>query len=102
MNYNRCNILGENRKRQKFAEEKKSVDIGFPAHRMLKSEETKLKAEHRRQIKSNPEIEKQSRKLQCKLNQSQRNYSLTIPNIYISELVNNSERRFGSSEAVLA
>lgn len=65
MDSNRLNILGEKKKRQRFVEEKKSVDIGFPAHRMLRSEETKLKAEHRQKIKLDPEIEKQSRKLQC-------------------------------------
>lgn len=69
MNYNRLIILGERKKKQKFVEETKAVDIGFPANRMPRSEESKLRSEHRRKIKSDPEIEKLSRKLQCKLNQ---------------------------------
>lgn len=58
---------GEKERKQKFVEEKKLVDIGFPAHRISRAEETKLKAEHRRKIKSDPDIERRSRKLERKI-----------------------------------
>lgn len=102
VNYNKLNVLGEKKNKERFVEEKKLVDIGFPAHRMLRSEETRLKAEHRRKIKCNPEIEKKSRKLQCKLNQSQRNFSMFLIILYIFERLHNSKFGFGSSEAVMA
>lgn len=59
-------FLGEEDKRSMFEEEKKPVDIGFPAARLSRSAETKLKMEQRQHLKKNPEIEKLSRHLQCK------------------------------------
>lgn len=50
----------------KFVEEKKLVDIGFPAARLSRQEETKLRIELQKQLKKNPEIEKLARHLKCK------------------------------------
>lgn len=63
-------FVAENEKVQQFVEEKKMVDIGFPAHRLSRAEETKLKMNYRQKIKENPNIERQSRKLECKSKQS--------------------------------
>lgn len=57
-------------KRKRFQDEKKAVDIGFPAARMSRAEETKLRMEYRQQLKDQPEIEKLSRSLQCTTNES--------------------------------
>lgn len=59
-------ILDEAEKQKKFEKEKKPVDIGFPAVRLSRSEETKLKLEHRQYLKNNSEIERLSRHLKCK------------------------------------
>lgn len=59
-------ISGEGEKRKQFEAEKKAVDIGFPAVRLSRAEETKLKSEHRQQLRKNTEIEKLSRHLKCK------------------------------------
>lgn len=59
-------ISVEEEKLKKFEEEKKTVDIGFPPARMSRSEETKLKLEHRQNLKKNSEFEKLSRYLKCK------------------------------------
>lgn len=54
------------KKRQLFEAEKKAIDIGFPAARLSRSEETKLRSEYRQYLKKNSEIEKNSRHLKCK------------------------------------
>lgn len=59
--------LDEADKLKTFESEKKPVDIGFPAMRLTRSEETKMKAEHRAKLKNNPQIEKLARNLQCKI-----------------------------------
>lgn len=56
----------EEERRKQFAVEKKPVDIGYPAARLSRSEETKLKTEHRKNLRNNPEIERLSRHLKCK------------------------------------
>lgn len=57
----------EAEKLKRFEDEKKAVDIGFPAARLSRAQETKLKMEHQKQLKNNPEIERLSRHLKCKL-----------------------------------
>lgn len=57
---------GEADHQKKFEEEKKLVDIGFPAARLTRQQETKLRMEFQKQIKNNPEIEKLARHLKCK------------------------------------
>lgn len=59
-------ILGEADKKKQFEAEKKSVDIGFPAMRLSRSEETQMRIEYRSRLKNNPQLEKLSRNLQCK------------------------------------
>lgn len=56
----------EEQKKAKFQGEKKLVDIGYPVARLSRAEETKLKTEHRQNLKNNPEIERLSRRLECK------------------------------------
>lgn len=48
------------------------MDIGFPAARLSRSEETKMKMEYRAELKKNPQIEKLSRNQQCK------NFNLSV------------------------
>lgn len=57
--------LGEEEKLKKFEEEKKPVEIGFPAVRLSRSEENKLRFELRQQLRDTPELEKKARKLEC-------------------------------------
>lgn len=57
----------EEEKRKQFDAEKKAVDIGYPVARLSRSEETKLKTEHRQKLKNNPEIERLSRHLKCEI-----------------------------------
>ena len=60
-------IPGEEQRRSEFVEEKKNVDIGFPAHRLTRSQETELRIAHHKHLKQHPELEIKSRKLQCGL-----------------------------------
>lgn len=60
------NFVESKEEKQKFVAEKKLVNIGFPAARMSKSEETKEKIEHRKRQKSDPEFERLSRRTECK------------------------------------
>lgn len=55
----------EEKKRKKFEEEKRPVEIGFPAVRLSRSEENKLRFELRSKLKENPEFERKARKLDC-------------------------------------
>lgn len=57
----------EEEKKKQFEAEKKAVDIGYPVARLSRSEETKLKTEHRLNLKNNPEIERLSRHLKCEI-----------------------------------
>lgn len=59
-------LLVEEQKKATFEAEKKLVDIGYPVARLSRTEETKLKTEHRQKLKNNPEIERLSRRLECK------------------------------------
>lgn len=59
-------FVDEEEKKKQFEEEKKAVDIGFPAARITRAEAANLKSEHRKMLQSNPEIEKLSRHLKCK------------------------------------
>lgn len=59
-------FAGEENKKKEFEDEKRPVDIGFPAARLNRSEETKLRLQYNNQIKNNPEIEKLARHLKCK------------------------------------
>lgn len=57
---------GEAERIREYEEEKKLVDIGFPAARLSRQEETKLRIEYQKQVKHNPEIEKLARHLKRK------------------------------------
>lgn len=59
-------VAGEENRRKEFETERKPVDIGFPAARLSRSEETKLRIQQQKQIKTNPEIEKLARHLKCR------------------------------------
>lgn len=59
-------FLGEANRKKQFEVEKKLVDIGFPAARKSRTEETKLRMQLQKEIKENPEIEKLARHLKCK------------------------------------
>lgn len=59
----------EAEKVNRLKNEKKAVDIGFPAARLSRSEETKLRIEQQKKLKNNPEIEKLSRHLKRKQKQ---------------------------------
>lgn len=67
---------GEEQRKSKFVEEKKNVDIGFPAHRISRSQETDLRLAHHKHLKEHPELEVKSRKLQCRLNSYSHNGQL--------------------------
>lgn len=58
-------VPGEEKQRSEFVEEKKNVDIGFPAHRLTRSQETELRIAHHKHLKQHPELEIKARKLQC-------------------------------------
>lgn len=59
-------FAGEANREKEFEEEKRAIDIGFPAARLSRTDETKLRMQYQNQIKNNPEIEKLARHLKCK------------------------------------
>lgn len=59
-------FAGEANRKKEFEEEKRAIDIGFPAARLSRTDETKLRMQYQNQIKNNPEIEKLARHLKCK------------------------------------
>lgn len=59
-------VAGEENRKKEFEDEKKPVDIGFPAARLSRTDETKLRIQHKSQLRTNAEIEKLARHLKCK------------------------------------